>query len=409
MRFRLLIVIVIISLVTGCSLNFDGNDQALKQWRLMEESAADTIVTIALDHSDAQVLEWLKDTYASYLKTNYNMTLKVVEQPIAKTFDGLKQDKLGEVDPGQIDIILFENASDFKNAYQAGYLYGPFTDKLPEIGTDVDSNDLNFRYRAGIATQGYNIPYGVKQLSFIYNEDVFYDKPETYEALIETIKSYKGQFTYPNPKSSAEGAAFVAGFVAQNVDLEPYLVGNFDKTKFKQVITPGLNTLKALSTYLYNGGVSYPATVSELDDLFNNGALMMSFSLDYNYATDRLKEYEYPENASTFVIPSGVATYVESASIAYNSPNKSGAIVALNALLSPEMQASKLNPKDWGSLSIYTSDFTPKESLDQLKAIKLKSTTVKYDDFMTAQMPEFTPEMMSVLIEAWQTIVMNGQ
>lgn len=409
MRFRLLIVIVIISLVTGCSLNFDGNDQVVKQWRLMEESASDTVVTIALDHSDDQVLEWLKDTYASYLKTNYNMTLKVIEQPLAKTFDGLKQDKIGEVDPGEIDIILFESAIDFKTAYQAGYLYGPFTDKLPEIGSDVDSGDLNFMYRAGIATQGYNVPYGTKQLSFIYNEDVFYEKPETYDALIETIETYKGQFTYPNPKTSVEGAAFVAGFVAQNVDLEPFLTGTLDRTKFTQAITPGLNALKALSPYLYNGGASYPASIEELDDLFNNGALMMSMSMDYNYATDRLKEYEYPENASTFVIPSGVATYIESASIAFNSPNKSGAIVALNALLSPEMQASKLNPKDWGSLSIYTSDFTPKESLDQLKAIKLKATTVKYDDFMTAQMPEFTPEMMTVLIEAWQTIVMNGQ
>ena len=128
---------------------------------------------------------------------------------------------------------------------------------------------------------------------------------------------------------------------------------------------------------------------------------------DSNYATDRLKEYEYPENASTFVLTDGVATFTEGASIAFNSPNKTGAMVALNALLGSEMQASKFNPKSWGSLPIYSLEITPKTTLDTLKSVKLKSTTVKYSDFLESVMTEFSPEMRTIILKQWQAQVLG--
>ncbi len=403
MKRLLALILVMLFVLTGCNY---GNDQEAKQWKLIEQSAEGTTVIIAVQHSNPKVVEWLKSDFAEYLSTNYKIKLKVIEQPLLKTVDELSNNKVNEVNTGEYDIILFESDG-FKSALNKGILYGPFTDKLPEVKTAIDISALDYQYKEGVATQGYIVPYGRNELSFIYNQDVFYEKPTTYEELTAVIKEFKGQFTYPNPTSSKEGEAFILSIIGQTIDLEPFMSGAIDQNKFISAIQPGIDALIALKPYLKDQGTSYPTTTQELDDLFNNGALMMSFSMDFNYATDKLKEYEYPENASTFVIPEGVATFNEGASIAYNSPNKTGAMVALNALLSPEMQTSKYNPKSWGNLSIYSLDVTPKANIEALKTIKLKSTTVKYNDFLESVMTEFTPEMRSIILKQWQLQVLG--
>ncbi|MDH8677652.1 ABC transporter substrate-binding protein [Fusibacter bizertensis] len=403
MKRLLALILVMLFVATGCDY---GNDQEQKQWELIEQSAEASTVTIALQHSNAKVIDWLKDDFASYLSTTYDIKLKVVEQPLLKTLDELASDKANEVDSGEYDIIIFEKDG-FKNAYNKGLLYGPFTDKIPEVKASIDTAALNYIYREGISTQGYIVPYGRNQLSFIYNQDVFYEKPTSYDEFWGLIKEFKGQFTYPNPMTSIEGEAFVLSVIGQYMDIEPFMSGTIDQTKFLNAIQPGLNQLIALKPDLKDNGSVYPESTQALDDLFNNGALMMSLNMDYNYATDRLKEYEYPENASTFVLTDGVATFTEGASIAFNSPNKTGAMVALNALLGSEMQASKFNPKSWGSLPIYSLEITPKTTLDTLKSVKLKSTTVKYSDFLESVMTEFSPEMRTIILKQWQAQVLG--
>lgn len=404
MKRLLALILAMLFVITGCNY---GNDQEQKQWKLIEQSATGTTVTVVVQHSNEKVIEWLKNEFATFLDTTYEIKLKVVEQPLVKTIDELSANKANEVNSGEYDIIIFESEG-FKNALNKGLLYGPFADKLPEVQTSLDMNALNYLYREGISTQNDIVPYGRNELSFIYNQDVFYEKPTTYEELFGLIKTYKGQFTYPNPATSKEGEAFILSVIGQYVDLEPFISGTIDQTKFISAIQPGLDALKAIKPYLKDEGNIYPASTQDMDDLYNNGALMMSLSLNYNYATDRLKEYEYPENTSTFVIPEGVATFTEGASIAFNSPNKSGAMVALNALLGPEMQTSKYNPKLWGSLSIYALEVTPKTNIDALKAIKLKSTTVKYNDFLESAMTEFSPEMRTIIIKQWQSQVLGN-
>ena len=168
-----------------------------------------------------------------------------------------------------------------------------------------------------------------------------------------------------------------------------------------------MNQLIAMKPYLKDGGSKYPASTQELDDLFINGALMMSLSMDYNYATSKLKEYEYPEGASTFVLPTGMATFTEAASIAFNAPNKSGAMVVLNALLEPQMQASKYDPKQWGSLPVYSEKALTETFMEPFKAVKLKSTTENYKAFIEAAMPEFGPELRTIILEEWVKQVLN--
>jgi putative spermidine/putrescine transport system substrate-binding protein len=394
-------------LTTACNLNVNQNDPEIKNWALLTKSAKGSTITIAVNHSNPLVVTWLKKDFSDYLKLNYDMTVKIIDQPLIKTLDELAKDKAAEIELGTYDIILFEKEG-FKSAFEKGLLFGPFTEKLLDAKSLLDITSLEYTTHEGIATQNYAIPYGRNQLSFIYNQDVFYETPENFDAFFELIGTYKGQFTYPDPRKSIEGEAFVLSVVGQDIDLEPFSVGNFDKAKFISAIQPGIDKLKAVKANLKDNGTSYPQSTQALDDQFNNGTLIMSMSMAYNYATDKLKEYEYPEGASTFVVTTGTATYTEVAGIAFNSGNKSGAMVALNALVSPDMQASKYDPKVWGSLPVYTEDVTPDAAFDILKKVKLKSTTVNYKVFTASAMPEFSPALRAIVIEQWEKQVLQG-
>lgn len=403
----ILMTTLVVLLTTACTLNVNQNDPEVKNWDLLKKSANGSTITIAVDHSNPLVITWLKEDFSDYLKLNYEMTVKIVDQPLTKTMDELKLDKINEVELGAYDIILFEGEG-FKSAFEKGLLYGPFTDKLMDAKALLDTSSLEFTAHEGIDTKNYAIPYGRNQLSLIYNQDVFYETPANFDAFFELVSTYKGQFTYPDPRNTLEGEAFVLSVVGQDLDLEPFSQGPIDEAKFISAIQPGLDTLKAIKPNLKDGGTTYPQSTQALDDLFNNGALIMSMSMSYNYATDKLKAYEYPEGASTFVVPSGMATYTEVAGIAFNSSNKSGAMVALNALVSPDMQASKYDPKVWGSLPVYTQDVTPDTAFDTLKKVKVKSTTVNYRDFVECAMPEFSPALRAIVIEQWEKQVLQG-
>ncbi len=403
----LLLTTLVAVLTTGCNLNVNQNDPEIKNWDLLTKSATGSTITIAVDHSNPLVVSWLKTDFSEYLKRNYEMSVKVIDQPLIKTLDELSKDKASEMDLGIYDIILFEGEG-FKKAYEKGLLYGPFTDKLLDAKSLLDINSLEYKTHEGIATENYAIPYGRNQLSFIYNQDVFYETPQDFNAFFELLGTYKGQFTYPDPRKSLEGEAFIVSVIGQDLDLEPFSQGAFDKAKFISAIQPGIDKLKAIKPNLKDNGTTYPQSTQVLDDLFKSGTLMMSMSLSYNYATEKLKAYEYPEGASTFVVPSGMATYTEVAGIAFNSANKSGAMVALNALVSPDMQASKYDPKAWGSLPVYSMDVTPITAFDALKKVKVKSTTVNYKDFIESAMPGFSPALRAIVLDQWEKQVLQG-
>lgn len=399
---------MLIFTLTACNFNANGNDLEVKNWNLITSSAKESTVTIVIEHSNPLVVTWFKETFADHLKATYDMKVNVIDQTLTKTMENLTEEKLNEVELGKYDIIIFEKEG-FKSAKTKGLLYGPFADKLQSTKSQLDVNGFEFLMREGSLTELYSVPYGRNQLSFIYNQDVFYETPEDFDGFMAILEEYKGQFTYPDPRTSLEGEAFVLSVVGQDLDFEPFLSGNFNQAEFIAAIQPGIDRLKAMKPLMKDQGTQYPSSTKALDDLFINGAVMMSMSMDYNYATSKLKEYEYPEAASTFVVSSGVATFTEVAGIAFNSPNKSGAIVALNELLAPEMQVSKYDPKEWGSLPVYAADITPKATLDKFKEIKLKSTTVKYNAFISAAMPEFTNLMRQVVKEQWEKQVLKGE
>jgi len=392
--------------MSGCSVTekiLDSNDSESQAWELITDSAARTEVVICVDPSDEAMSDWLQDEFATRLKTKYNVTLRVVPQTIDKTFEKIKDDIDQEREIGFYDVLLL-NGDTFKQALQADYLYGPFTDKLPSANAYLNQRALELRYDEGVAIAGYEIPYAKSQLIMIYDENYFYDIPTTTDEFYALVQEFDGLFTYPDPRTSKEGEAFILSLMMPYLDLEKANSGDYTEEALKEAVMPALRDLKALSAYLYP---TYPETVEALDALYKEGSVIMSMSLENNYATDQLKAYEYPEESDVFMLPEGTTGYTDYAAIAATSPNKSGAIVVIDELLSPDSQQELYDPKYIGKLPVYDMESTPTEALSSLKTVKLKSTTLSYDELLPMRMPELSPSVRQTLVNLWTQNVLT--
>jgi len=400
------IAIICLSVLNGCSVTekiLSSNDSESQAWQLITESADRTEVVICVDPSDEAMIDWLQNTFSKRLKTKYNVTLRVVSQSIDKTFEKLKDDIDQEREIGFFDVVLLKGDT-FKEAMDSDYLYGPFTDKLPSANAYLNERALEVRYDEGISIEGYEIPYAKSQFYMIYDENYFYDLPTTTDAFYALAREFEGLFTYPDPRTSKEGEAFILSLMMPYLDLEKANTGEYTTEALKEDVTPVLEALKALKPYLYP---SYPATVDELDALYKEGKIIMSMSLENNYATDELRAYEYPEETDVFVLPEGTTGYTDYAAIAATSPNKSGAIVVIDELLTPESQKEIYDPKYMGKVPVYDMVETPSDILATLKTVKLKSTTLSYDELLPLRLPELSPSVRQTLVTFWTESVLT--
>lgn len=396
-----LLLLSILLLLGGCGV---GKSAEEKAWALLESSADKTAVTMAVSHTNPKVYEWFETVLVPHVMETSRVELKLVDISFEKAMRLLEEDKQREVKEGAFDIILFEKGG-FAKAYNAGLLYGPFAEKILSISKYYNLQALNISAVERIKTKGYIVPYGQRVLTFIYNSDVFYEAPETYEALFALTLDYEGGITYPNPETSLEGRAFVCGVSTAGMDLEPFLTGVLDEAAFKSAITPRLEQLRDLRPHLYKSGEVYPNTVQEMDALFKDGTLVMSMSLNPGHATEQLADYEYPEGARTFLIEGGMSSYVEFAGIPYNSRNKSGAMVVLNALLSPEIQAQKLKGKVWGNEPVFDPDKLDDAAKAFMKDAKIKRTSQSYDVYLKAALPPLDSYLEQIVVDEWKRIV----
>ncbi|GAU78055.1 ABC transporter substrate-binding protein [Fusibacter sp. 3D3] len=402
--------LAMVFMTTACSEGSPlgkSNDPAVKNWELVKESGRDSVVTLCVDTQDEAALTWLQTEFTAYLKLTYNIELKLIKQSQEKTFESLKSDQQNEIQLGQYDLILFDDTG-FKEAVNAGYLFGPFTDELPNSKLYLDPYDIEVRYDEGISIDQYEVPIGRQQLSFIFNENYFYEIPEHYEGFFELVKTFQGKFTYPDPRVSPEGEAFVAGYLSRNLDFEKLNEKAYSEAELYELIKPSLEVLSAIKPDLYKGGTDYPKSVNEMDQLFFSEDLIFSMSLDYYHATDMLKAYEYPEAANVFTIMEGTTGPVAHMGILYNSSNKSGAMLVIDAMLSPEMQASKYDTRKWRQLPIYDPSYVSSEALAEIKKIKLKTTALKHDELLLHRVPELSPYYRALIVKLWEAHVLTN-
>ena len=351
----------------------------------------------------AHVNTWV-DTYVNReMKDRYGIDLTRVPMDAGVFVNKLLNEKAAGKRKGTIDL-LWINGENFKNAKEAGLLFGPFASRLPNVQRYVDPGSAAFDF--GYPVEGYEAPFGKAQFVFEYDSAEIETPPRTVAALKAWIKAHPGRFTYPQPPDFT-GSAFIRQvFYAVTGGHEPYLKG-YDPDLFARQSPKLWAWLNEIEPWLWQKGRTYPKDSATLDTLFARGEVAFGMSYHPPHAQNKILEGTYPNTVRTFVLEDGSIYNIHYTAIPFNAPNKAGAMVLSNFLLSVDAQLSKYLPAAWGDFPALDPQRLSPSDRRRFQAVDLGRATLRSSDLVPVGVPEIPSGYLEALEQGWDKHVLH--
>ncbi len=140
---------------------------------------------------DKQINAWVTGWLAPHVKDEYDITLNLVK--LNDTKDAVNQIlneyKDGNLTTGQVDLVWI-NGENYNTLKSANALYGPFANKVPASANFDFESDM-IKYDFGRTTNGYEMPYNLAQVVFIYDKKRFpaTGPPKTMDELLTWVSA----------------------------------------------------------------------------------------------------------------------------------------------------------------------------------------------------------------------------
>ena len=363
----------------------------------LKEAAKGTTVTFYGWGGDESLNQWLDNVFAPVMKEKYDITMERVPMDIDQILSQLSGEIQAGAKDGSIDMIWI-NGENFRSAKENNMLFGPFTEKLPNFQSYVDAthedNTLDFAY----PIEGYEAPYGKAQVVFIADTAVTPDVPKSAEELMAFVQKYPGKVTYP-ALPDFTGSVFVRNIIYDICGYEQFLTMEADKATVKAAIEPALEYLRALNPYLWNEGQTFPESSTTVDNMFVDGELVLNVTYDAYATALKIADGTYTETTQTFQFDKGTIGNTNFMAIGVNSGNKAGAMVAINEMLSPEMQASRY--EDLKIIPVLDNSKLSVEQQELFANVDLGKGTIPQDELLSKRLPEMPAELVPIIEEIW--------
>lgn len=412
-RFISLLSMIIIALllITGCGkergiskVPKDNKTDVVSQefnpnadfYQILEKARGNTVSFYGWG-GDENRNKWLRQTVAPILKERYDITLEVVGMDIDDILAKLAGEKQAGLEQGVIDMIWI-NGENFYSAKENDLLFGPFIEKLPNFEKYIDSEDEEIKYDFGFPIEGYEAPYGRAQMVFINDSAITGETPRNTGEFMEYCKKYEGRVTYP-ALPDFTGSAFVRTLIYDIVGHEQFSNMEADKEVVKKAIEPTLKYLRGLNKYLWNQGKTFPATSGEVDNMFEDGELVMTMSYgSYTVAIGKEKGI-YSDTVRTFIFDKGTVGNTNYIAIAQNSPNKAAAMAAINAIISAEIQATQF--EELKTLPVVSYDKLTDEEKAGFDNVDMGEGILPQDELLDKRLPEMPANIVPIVEEIW--------
>lgn len=339
---------------------------------------------------------WLAEVFAPHLKKKFDIELNVVGMNIDDILAKLAAEKQSN-SSGSVDMIWI-NGENFYSAKQNGLLYGPFTDILPNFHKYIDSEDREVKMDFGFSIDGYEAPYAKAQLVFINDANKTNETPSNAEELMEYAKNNQGKLTYPAPPDFT-GSAFVRTLIYDIVGADVLENVDANKEDVKKAIKPAIDYMKDLNQYLWNEGKSFPASSGELDKMFEDGEVLMTVSYSPFQVAMNIEKGIYEPSVRTFVFDKGTVGNTNYIAISNKSANKDAAIVAINEILSPEMQ--RLQYEALKTLPVLDYKKLSSDELAKFKSVDLGKGVLPNEVLASKRLAEMPANIIPLIEEIW--------
>ena len=393
----LLLAVTMLLSLTACGKKTEKIDLENASWEEILEAAEGTTVTFYGWGGDENRNNWLNTTVADYVKENYDVTLEVVGMNIDDILTKLSGEKMAGTKSGSIDMIWI-NGENFYSAKDNGLLYGPFTQKLPNMEAYIDMDDPETLNDFCMPIEGYEAPYAKAQMVMYADTAVTPDLPASAEELLEFCKANPGKVTYP-ALPDFTGSAFVRNLIYEICGWEQFQTMEADYDTVKAAIEPALEYLRELNPYLWNEGKTFPDSSTTVDAMFADGELVMNMSYGPFSVASGIAEGIYTETTQTFVFEKGTIGNTNYMAIASNSPNKAGAMVVINAIISGEIQLTQYAQlRELPVVAAEKLNETEKAAFD---AVDLGQGVLSQAELLAHRLPEMPANLVPVIEEIW--------
>ena len=372
-------------------------DLETASWEEITAAAAGTTVTFYGWGGDENRNNWLNTTVADYVKERYDITLEVVGMNIEDILAKLSGEKQAGSTTGSIDMIWI-NGENFYSAKDMGLLYGPFTDKLPNMEAYIDLEDPETLNDFCMPIEGYEAPYAKAQMVFYNDSAVTPEAPASAEELMEYCKTYPGKVTYPAPPDFT-GSAFVRNIVYELCGWEQFQTMEADYDTVKAAVEPAIEYLRALNPYLWNEGKTFPDSSTTVDAMFADGELVMSMSYGPFSVATGIADGIYTGTTRTFVFDKGTIGNTNYMGIAFDAPNKAGAMVVINAILSADLQLTQY--AQLRELPVVDQAKLSEEEAAAFDAVDLGEGVLTQAELLEHRLPEMPADLVPILEEIW--------
>ena len=396
----LLLAFTLLFSFNGCGQKQSGTqelDLSSAEWDEIVEAARGTTVTFYGWGGDENRNNWLNTTVADYVKEHYDIALEVVGMDINDILSKLSDEKQAGSETGSIDMIWI-NGENFYSAKDNGLLYGPFTEQLPNMEAYIDLEDPETLNDFCMPIEGYEAPYAKAQMVFFNDSAVTPEAPASAEELLEFCKKYPGKVTYP-ALPDFTGSAFVRNIIYELCGWEQFQNMEADYDTVKAAIEPALDYLRELNPYLWNEGKTFPESSTTVDAMFADGELVMNMSYGPFSVATGIAEGTYTDTTRTFVFDNGTIGNTNYMAIAFNSPNKAGAMVVINAILSAELQLTQY--EQLRELPVVSADKLSAEEQAAFDAVDLGEGVLSQTELLEHRLPEMPASLVPVIEEIW--------
>lgn len=363
----------------------------------MVEAAEGTTVTFYGWGGDEKLNDWLDNKFAPVMKEKYDITMERVPMDIDQVLSQLSGEIEGGEEDGSIDMIWI-NGENFQSAKENNMLCGPFTDKLPNFNDYVDAESEDVTLDFAYPVEGYEAPYGKAQVVMIADTAVTPDVPKSAEALEEFVKKYPGKVTYP-ALPDFTGSAFVRNIIYEICGYEQFLDMEADKETVREAVEPAMEYLRGLNPYLWNEGKTFPDSSTTLDNMFADGEVVLNMTYDAYATALNIESGTYTDTTETFQFDKGTIGNTNFMAVAANSGNKAGAMVAINEMLSPEIQADRY--EQLRVIPVLDNSKLSEEQKAAFDAVDLGEGVIPQDELLSKRLPEMPAELVPIIEEIW--------
>lgn len=341
-------------------------------------------------------IEWV----GQQLRATYGVSVQQVK--LSDTAEAvqrvLSEKAAGRHQRGAVDLIWI-NGPNFLAMKEAGLLYGPFLDGLP------NARYLDLTPGAPAVTdfteptEGFSAPWRLARFVLTHDQARVSEPPARVVDLLDWAAENPGRFTHP-AVSNFLGATFLKQALVELAPEPERLLQPVSEEDFADVTAPLWTWYDRLRPLLWRGGRTYPENESVLAMMLNDAEVDFAMAFDPGAAASLVERGLLPDTVRSYSPAGGSLGNLSFVAIPYNATHRAGALVLANFLLDPRTQARAQNIEVLGAFSVLDVqqlDAAARAAFDALPASPALPTLEQ----LGVTLPEPHPSWTDRLVAEW--------